>query len=86
VTVVSALFGLAAFVAPSAYADTASPHVPAGWTLVKGGGITAQAGNALQSVANGRYVSAELSWGGDRNGLLRARATAIGPWERYNLR
>jgi hypothetical protein len=37
----------------------------------------------IQSMANSRYVSAEVGWTGDRYGLLRARATAIGPWERF---
>ena len=37
----------------------------------------------IQSMANSRYVSAEVGWTGDRYGLLRARATAIGPWEQF---
>ena len=30
---------------------------------------------------NGRYVSAELGYDGDRYGMLRARATAVSSWE-----
>jgi hypothetical protein len=40
---------------------------------------------AIKSVANGRYVSAEISWTGNRYGLLRARATTIGPWEQFRI-
>jgi hypothetical protein len=40
---------------------------------------------AIKSVANGRYVSAEISWTGNRYGLLRARATSIGPWEQFRI-
>ncbi|MEV6205671.1 hypothetical protein [Kitasatospora sp. NPDC051914] len=39
---------------------------------------------ALRSWANGRYVSAELGYPGDRHALLRARATSIGPWETFH--
>jgi hypothetical protein len=38
---------------------------------------------AIQSTANGFYVSTEIGWTGDRDGLLRARATVIGEWEQY---
>jgi hypothetical protein len=37
----------------------------------------------ITSLANGRIVSAELGYGGGDNGMLRARATAIGPWEQF---
>jgi hypothetical protein len=40
---------------------------------------------ALRSRANGRFVTAELSWGWDRYGLLRARATEIGAWEKFRI-
>lgn len=40
---------------------------------------------AIRSVANGRHVSAEISWTGNRYGLLRARATTIGPWEQFRI-
>jgi hypothetical protein len=40
---------------------------------------------AIRSVANGKYVTAEISWTGSREGLLRARADAIGPWERFRI-
>ncbi|WP_424887005.1 hypothetical protein [Streptomyces sp. XH2] len=37
----------------------------------------------ITSRANGRLVSAELGYGGDTYGMLRARATAVGPWELF---
>ncbi len=40
---------------------------------------------ALQSAYNGKYVSAELGWTGDRKGLLRARSDTIGPWEQFQI-
>jgi hypothetical protein len=39
----------------------------------------------IQSVANGRYVSAEQGWSGDRQGLLRARAADVGAWEMFGF-
>jgi hypothetical protein len=39
----------------------------------------------ITSRANGRLVSAELGWGGNSYGLLRARATAVGAWERFEV-
>jgi hypothetical protein len=35
------------------------------------------------SLANNLYVSAELGYGGGDYAMLRARASAIGPWERF---
>jgi hypothetical protein len=40
---------------------------------------------ALYSEANHRYVSAELGYTGSDYGMLRARATSIGPWERFEI-
>jgi hypothetical protein len=37
----------------------------------------------IMSYANGLYVSAEVGWAGARNGILRARASVIGPWELF---
>ncbi|MBO3741559.1 fascin domain-containing protein [Actinoplanes flavus] len=39
----------------------------------------------IRSVANGRYVSAEIGWDGPYYGALRARATSVGPWERFTV-
>jgi hypothetical protein len=39
---------------------------------------------AIRSLANGRWVSAELGYGGAKYAMLRARATSIGPWETFN--
>jgi hypothetical protein len=40
-------------------------------------------GDSILSAANGRWVSAELGYTGGNYAMLRARATAIGPWEQY---
>jgi hypothetical protein len=40
---------------------------------------------SFRSRANGRYVSAEIDYSGGYNGMLRARATAVLPWERYTV-
>jgi hypothetical protein len=40
---------------------------------------------AIQSDANGKFVSNELGWSGNRYGILRARATDIGPWEHFHI-
>jgi hypothetical protein len=40
---------------------------------------------SFRSNANGLWVSAELTYGGNNYAELRARATTIGPWERYRL-
>lgn len=39
----------------------------------------------ITSVANNRYVSAEVGWGGPRYGTLRARAFRADVWERFQL-
>jgi hypothetical protein len=39
---------------------------------------------AIRSLRNGKWVSAELGYGGGRYGMLRARADRIGPWETFN--
>jgi hypothetical protein len=39
----------------------------------------------IRSTSNGRYVSAELGYGGSSYAMLRARATAVGPWEKFYL-
>ena len=38
---------------------------------------------AIRSVYNGKWVSAELGYGGGRYGMLRARASSYGPWEYF---
>jgi len=40
---------------------------------------------AIKSLANNKYVSAELGWKGNSYGLLRARATSIGAWEQFHI-
>lgn len=39
----------------------------------------------IPSLGNGKLVSAELGYGGASNGMLRARATVVGPWELYTI-
>ncbi|WP_433428520.1 fascin domain-containing protein [Nonomuraea sp. CA-141351] len=39
----------------------------------------------IQSLANGKYVSAELNYEGHYSGLLRARADSPGPWEKFRF-
>jgi hypothetical protein len=38
---------------------------------------------SIRSVANGRFVSAELQASGNHYGKLRARATGVGGWEKF---
>lgn len=40
---------------------------------------------AIRSLANNKYVTAEISSTGSRQGLLRARADAIGSWELFRI-
>jgi hypothetical protein len=39
---------------------------------------------AIRSLANGKWVAAELQYTGALYGMLRARASSIGPWETFN--
>jgi hypothetical protein len=39
----------------------------------------------LQSVANGKYVAAELHYTGAGYGELRARSSSVGSWERFEF-
>ncbi|MBB5874257.1 hypothetical protein F4553_007691 [Allocatelliglobosispora scoriae] len=39
----------------------------------------------IRSTENHRYVSAEFGYTGNLLGLMRARATAVGPWEQFDL-
>jgi len=38
---------------------------------------------SIKSVANRKFVSAELGYGGNDRGLLRARADSMGSWESF---
>ncbi|WP_433368960.1 fascin domain-containing protein [Streptosporangium sp. CA-115845] len=40
---------------------------------------------SIQSLANDKYVSAEFGWSGDNYGMLRARGTKVGPWEKFSI-
>jgi hypothetical protein len=37
----------------------------------------------IKNLANGQYVSVELGYTGAEYAMLRARATSVGPWERF---
>jgi hypothetical protein len=39
----------------------------------------------IRSVANGKYVTAQLDYTDNQYGMLRARSDTIGPWEQFNL-
>jgi hypothetical protein len=39
----------------------------------------------IYNEANGRYVSAEFGRTGGDHGMLRARATSVGPWEKFRV-
>src|SRR6516225_8953527 len=39
----------------------------------------------IKSVANGRYVTAELGYTGGNYGMLRARASSVGAWQRFTI-
>ncbi len=39
----------------------------------------------IRSLANGKYVSAELGYTGGAYGILRARASAVGGWEKFRV-
>jgi len=39
---------------------------------------------SIRSLANGKWVSAELQYTGPLYAMLRARASRIGPWETFN--
>jgi hypothetical protein len=40
---------------------------------------------SIKSTFNNKYVSAELNETGDNYGMLRARATTVGPWETFTV-
>lgn len=48
-------------------------------------GIVGQTTWTIQSLANGKYVSAELGYAGSYSGLLRARSSTVGRWERFRI-
>ncbi|MGW6262198.1 fascin domain-containing protein [Streptomyces sp. NPDC055085] len=77
--VVSAELGFTGSMAGELRARTAPDEVGAWerfqWCRLSDGNL------ALKSMANGKWVSAEL----DSQGELRARADAIGPWEEYRI-
>ncbi len=39
----------------------------------------------IRSAYNGLYVSTEVGYSGAEKGMLRARSTSVGPWERYQI-
>ncbi len=89
--VMSLLLALMCAMAPAAWsaATATKDHAPQDLSAViadhaKRGTASACYGSVvITSRANGRLVSAELGYGGDTYGMLRARATAVGPWELF---
>lgn len=63
------------------------PTIPRGTPLRNDGYEFGCAGGmiSIYALANNRYVSTEKEYTGNRNGMLRARATAIGTWERFQI-
>lgn len=63
------------------------PSIPRGTPLRNDGYEFGCARGAISiyALANNRYVSAEKEYTGNRKGMLRARATAIGTWERFQI-
>jgi hypothetical protein len=89
----AATLAIAALASPAAYAqDTpiAGP-VPEGLTMIYASDgaldphVVSGHTTTIQSRANGRYVSAELNYGGSNYGMLRARATKAAAWEQYTI-
>jgi len=39
----------------------------------------------IKARANGNYVTVERQWTGDRFGMLRARSSSVGPWEKFTV-
>ena len=39
----------------------------------------------LKSAANGKFVAAEWGYSGLQNGMLRARSSSLGPWEKFQI-
>ncbi|ARZ72115.1 hypothetical protein SMD11_6539 [Streptomyces albireticuli] len=91
--VAAALLALAGVAAPTAWSSAAPANRGTTQTLAD---VVADRAKTQVSAAcyhhvvitshtNARLVSAELGYGGDSYGMLRARATAIGPWERFTV-
>jgi hypothetical protein len=85
-----ALAGTSVLAAPTALAahsaaEPIPPQGPAEWAVVRGSGTHSSVVHSLSFTANGRYVSAEMAYTGDNSVMLRARASVVGPWERFNL-
>jgi hypothetical protein len=57
---------------------------PSRSTMMAGAAATCWDG-WLQSVANGKYVAAELHYTGAGYGELRARSSSVGSWERFEF-
>ncbi|MFE3181890.1 hypothetical protein ACFXKR_13630 [Streptomyces violascens] len=91
--VMALLLALMGVMAPAAWsaAPASKDNAPRDLSTVvadhaKRGAASACYGNVvITSRANGRLVSAELGYGGDSYAMLRARATAVGPWELFTV-
>jgi hypothetical protein len=79
------LAGLMALLAGPAQAAPAPAAPSAAWQAVATPDVTTGSVFAMRFIANGRYVSTEIAWTGGAYARLRARATTVGPWEKYTL-
>jgi hypothetical protein len=66
-------------------AGTASAQSLTNGVPVNSATNTCGAPGYIQSKWNGLYVSTELGYSGNQYGMLRARATSVGPWELYQF-
>jgi hypothetical protein len=57
--------------------------IPAGATAATTCATAGSGFTTALKASNGRWVSVELGYSGPTYGMLRARATEIGPWERF---
>lgn len=72
------------FFADTLVADDSDPDLVATFMLQPTGKDPHEV--AILSAANRRYVSAELNFSGAYYGMLRARSSFIGAWERFDIR
>jgi hypothetical protein len=56
-----------------------------GLALPSAASAESHCGDYAIKAANGKYVSAEMSLGGNDRGMLRARADSVGPWETFYI-
>ena len=60
------------------------PHAHAIQTKI-GFNVVTCLNDTIQSYQNSNFVSTEIGYSGSQYGMLRARASAVGPWEKYTI-